>query len=157
VAQKIRVYFAAPLFTQAEWQWNSRLAKELRKLKLKIILPQDRAKPMLNGDEQFNPRALFEANVSEIEKCDVVLAIFDHADPDSGTSWECGYAYKTGRPVVGLRTDLRAGGDDSERPVNLMLSMGCKEFLVVPFNKRDDLMFVARQVSELLVKAATAA
>lgn len=152
---KLRVYFAAPLFTQAEWQWNLKLASELRKLKLEVILPQDRAEPMLTGDERFNAQTLFHANVSEIERCDVVLAVFDHADPDSGTSWECGYAYKASRPVIGLRTDLRAGGDDSDRPVNLMLSIGCREFLVVPPNKRNDVGFIARELRDLIAKTTT--
>lgn len=152
MSKKIRVYFAAPLFTQAEWQWNSRLAKELRK-SITVILPQERAEAMLRGNEPFDPKVLFEANVSEIENCDAVLAVFDQADPDSGTSWECGYAYKAGRPTVGLRTDLRPGGDDSKRPVNLMLSMGCKEFLAVPLDKRDDLLFIARHLRDLLHRA----
>ncbi len=154
--KKIRAYFAAPLFTQAEWQWNLRLAKELRKLKINVILPQDRAEPMLNGKEQFDPGVLFGANVSEIDNCDVVLAVFDHPDPDSGTCWECGYAYKAGRPIVGLRTDLRPGGDDPKRPVNLMLSLSCKEFLAVPLDKRDDLLFIARHVADLLHRATGA-
>lgn len=157
MSKRIRVYFAAPLFTQAEWQWNSRLAKELRKSKINVILPQDRAAAMLNGNETFDPKVLFEANVSEIESCDAVLAVFDQADPDSGTCWECGYAYRTGRPIVGLRTDLRPGGDDSSRPVNLMLSLSCKEFLVVPLDKRADLLFIARKLSDLLHRATMAA
>jgi nucleoside 2-deoxyribosyltransferase len=155
MSKRIRVYFAAPLFTQAEWQWNSRLAKELRKSKINVILPQDRAEAMLNGNEAFDPKLLFEANVSEIESCDVVLAVFDQADPDSGTCWECGYAYRMGRPIVGLRTDLRPGGDDSSRPVNLMLSLSCKEFLVVPLDKRDDLFFIAQHLTDLLQRATT--
>jgi len=156
VAKTIRVYFAAPLFTQAEWQWNLKLASELRKLKLQVVLPQDRAAPMLTGDERFDAQTLFHANVSEIEKCDVVLAVFDHADPDSGTSWECGYAYTASRPVIGLRTDLRAGGDDSDRSINLMLSIGCREFLVVPLNKRNDIGFIARHVRDLIIRTTTA-
>ena len=153
MSKKIRVYFAAPLFTQAEWLWNSRLAKELRKSRINVILPQERAEPMLRGNEPFDTKVLFEANVSEIENCDAVLAVFDQADPDSGTCWECGYAYRAGRPIIGLRTDLRPGGDDSKRPVNLMLSMGCKEFLAVPLDKRDDLLFITRHLTDLLHRA----
>src|SRR5205823_14414797 len=42
-APKIRVYFAAPLFTQAEWQWNEHLREELQKHQLEVTLPQERA------------------------------------------------------------------------------------------------------------------
>src|SRR5438309_970678 len=138
---KVCIYFAGPLFTQAEWMWNARLASELRKLNLDVILPQDRAKPMLNGTQKFDARAVFVANITGIDNAEVVVAIFDQADPDSGTCWECGYAYGLGRPIIGLRTDIRRCGDDPNAQVNLMLSESCNEFLEVPFNKRDDVLW----------------
>lgn len=147
---KTRIYFAAPLFTQAEWQWNSRLAEELRRLGLTIILPQKEAEPMLKGEKTFDAATLFSLNTSEIEKADIILAILDQADPDSGTCWECGYAYKVGRPIVGLRTDFRPAGDDAERPVNLMLGRSCKGFVAVPPHKIDDLTYVAEQVVKVI-------
>lgn len=147
---KTRIYFAAPLFTQAEWQWNSRLAEELRRLGMNVILPQADAEPMLKGKKSFDAADLFSSNISEIEKADVVLAILDQADPDSGTCWECGYAYKAGRPIVGLRTDFRPAGDDPARPVNLMLGRSCKGFVAVPPNKIDDLSYVAEQVVKVI-------
>lgn len=52
---KTRIYFAAPLFTQAEWQWNSRLAEELRRLGMNVILPQADAEPMLKGKRALTP------------------------------------------------------------------------------------------------------
>ena len=45
----------------------------------------------------------------------------DGADPDSGTCWECGYAYGIGKPVVLFRSDRRASGDSSDMPYNAML------------------------------------
>jgi nucleoside 2-deoxyribosyltransferase len=142
-----RIYFAAPLFTQAEWLWNQRLAIELTKLNFEIILPQKRAEPMLFGTEEFNPLTLFDDNVAGIDASDLVLAVFDQADPDSGTCWECGYAYKSGKPIIGVRTDLRRIGDDSESSINLMLSKSCKALIEVPFDKREDLVWVAQSFS----------
>lgn len=146
MTENIRVYFAAPLFTQAEWQWNLHLAESLRELNLDVALPQSRAEPMLNGNEAFDARILFKANTSGIDAADIVLAVLDQADPDSGTCWECGYAYKAGCPIVGLRTDIRRVGDDPNSSVNLMLSQCCDEILEVPLNKRDDLLWVAHQI-----------
>lgn len=144
-----RIYFAGPLFTQAEWQWNARLAKELNDIGFDVVLPQVRAEPMLFGDEPFNPSVLFSANVEEIENADMVLAVLDQADADSGTCWECGYAYKAMRPIIGLRTDIRKAADDPSG-VNLMLSQSCARFLAVPYEKRDDLAWVANQLAELI-------
>jgi nucleoside 2-deoxyribosyltransferase len=144
----MKIYFAAPLFTQGEWQWNKNLAREIEKLDsgLEVILPQNDAEPMLKGKVEFDPCALFKNNVEKIDSADVVLAIFDQADPDSGTSWECGYAYKK-LPVIGLRTDIRGGGDSSSN-VNLMLLFGCKEYINIPMDKIDDLSFIAKEIIE---------
>jgi nucleoside 2-deoxyribosyltransferase len=150
MGEKLNVYFAAPLFTQAEWLWNLNLAQALRELDLDVTLPQSRAEPMLNGEELFNSRILFEANTSGIDEADIVLAVLDQADPDSGTCWECGYAYKAGRRIVGVRTDIRRAGDDPNASVNLMLSQCCDEMLEIPLNKRNDLLWVAHQLANLI-------
>jgi nucleoside 2-deoxyribosyltransferase len=141
---------------QAEWQWNERLRNELRKLRLEVILPQDWAVPMLNGSVPFDPDALFTANIAGIDLADVVVAVLDQADPDSGTGWECGYAFRAGRPIVGLRTDLRAAGDDPAARTNLMLSRSCQEIIQLPLEKRDDIKWVAEKIAGA-VRAAKAA
>ncbi len=85
-----------------------------------------------------------------------MLAILDHPGPDSGTSWECGCAYKCGRPIVGLRTDFRPAGDNPDRPVNLMLAMSCKEVYEVLLDKRGDLEHLAQHAAEPLRRAVGA-
>jgi len=149
MVNKRRIYFAAPLFTQAEWLWNLQLAEKLRAFNFDIILPQLRAEPMLLKKESFDPLILFAANVQEIDQADIVLAILDQADPDSGTCWECGYAYKAGKPIIGLRTDIRNSADDPSG-VNLMLFHCCAKFLLVPLEKRSDIDWVALRLSELV-------
>jgi len=143
-----RIYFAAPLFTQAEWQWNNRLSAELAKLNFEVILPQRSAEPMLQGSRPFNASALFSLNREEIDRADLVLAVLDEADADSGTSWECGYAYKSGRPILGLRTDIRRTGDDPNASVNLMLSQSCKQLIQVPLQRINDLSWVAQKIAD---------
>jgi nucleoside 2-deoxyribosyltransferase len=61
-------------------------------------------------------------NTELIHRCDGVLAILDGVDVDSGTAAEVGYARAIGKPVVGLRTDLRPGGDNPATPVNLQVA-----------------------------------
>ena len=144
--QHVIVYLAGPLFTQAEWQWNVRLAQKLREGSLDVILPQDESIPMLSGLKPFDADALFRVNVESIDRADVVVAIFDGVDVDSGTAWECGYAFKARRPVIGVRTDIRAGGDDPKATVNLMLSISCATIVSVPYGIRDDLDWVAAEI-----------
>lgn len=125
----LAIYFAAPLFTHAERLWNAEVARLLRSKGYRVILPQEGAMEMLAGKESFSAHTLFKLAVESLEECNIVLAILDSPDPDSGTAWECGYATKLGRPIVGVRTDLRKGGDDAERPVNLMLAQSCVDFI----------------------------
>jgi nucleoside 2-deoxyribosyltransferase len=35
------------------------------------------------------------------------MAMMDGPDPDSGTCWEVGYAYRSKKPIVQVRTDSR--------------------------------------------------
>jgi nucleoside 2-deoxyribosyltransferase len=132
-----KIYFAGPLFSQGEWEWNKRLAQKLRK-DFTVILPQEAAEPMLKGKQTFDAHALFAANIRGIDEADVVVAILDQADPDSGTCWECGYAYAIKRPIIGVRTDIRRASDDPHGSVNLMLTQSAKRFILVEFKDLDD-------------------
>jgi nucleoside 2-deoxyribosyltransferase len=152
-AASIRIYLAGPLFTQAEWQWNQRLKEELESRGVSVLLPQERAEPMLAGKENFDPTILFKENLAGIGKAKAVVAIFDGADVDSGTAWECGYAYKLGRPVIGVRTDIRAGGDDPKAAINLMLSLCCYRTLMIPGECRADAEWVASRIVDALKEA----
>jgi len=57
-----------------------------------------------------------------IDCSDAVIAIMDGPDPDSGTCFECGYAYGTNKPIFTVRTDSRNSGDSFEPRFNLMLT-----------------------------------
>ena len=53
-------------------------------------------------------KQIFNKDVEGIDWAEVVVANMDGPDPDSGTCWECGYAYRK-KPVILFRTDFRAG------------------------------------------------
>jgi len=55
---------------------------------------------------------------------DIVVAVIDGADADSGTAWEMGYAYAHNKPVIAVRTDFRRVGMHEQ--VNLMLEESSK-------------------------------
>ena len=80
-----------------------------------VFLPQQQCEGLVS------PRDIFSACVNGLSGSQIVVAVLDGADADSGTCWECGYAYAKGMKVVGLRTDVRKGGDDGSG-LNLMLS-----------------------------------
>jgi nucleoside 2-deoxyribosyltransferase len=122
----VRVYFAAPLFTQAERRWNRELARQIEsELGCTVVLPQD----ICVGGKKNAPRHFAQIHhtcIEGVKSCDAMVAILDGADADSGTAFEVGYAYALGKPVIAVRTDYRK---QQERGTNLMLARGCQAYV----------------------------
>ena len=70
---------------------------------------------------RFDP--IGKACLDHLAKADVVLAILDGPDADSGTCFEAGWAVARGIPVIGLRTDWRPAEDGA---ANCMLTRTCR-------------------------------
>jgi nucleoside 2-deoxyribosyltransferase len=68
----------------------------------------------------------------------------DGPDPDSGTCWECGYAYRK-KPVVVFRTDFRGGHETlGERPELMKHNADAYNFMLIESAaRRLDLPFTA--------------
>lgn len=60
-------------------------------------------------------------NREMIDAADILLAVLEGVDVDSGTASEIGYAMARGKPVLGYREDLRQSGENSNAPVNLQV------------------------------------
>ncbi|MFA5332011.1 MAG: nucleoside 2-deoxyribosyltransferase [Methanoregula sp.] len=115
---KYRIYVAAPLFSEAERSYNTALADLLRSHYYEVFLPQE------SGDNHAvrsreEHRRIFLRNRKAIHDSDIIVAVLDGADADSGTAWEMGYAAALGKKVVAIRTDFRMAG--MYERVNLML------------------------------------
>jgi len=97
----MKLYFAGPFFTTPERTWNADVVAALRAGGHEIFLPQEQ-EPDTDGP------GIFATDVGGIDWSDGMVAIMDGPDPDAGTAWEVGYAYGTKKPIVLVRTDLRA-------------------------------------------------
>ncbi|HNX16830.1 MAG TPA: nucleoside 2-deoxyribosyltransferase [Methanoregula sp.] len=120
---KYRIYLAAPLFSDAERTYNAAIAELLRSHYYEVFLPQETGDNHAIRDRQEHAR-IFNRNRKAIRDADIMVAIIDGADADSGTAWEMGYAAALKKPVVALRTDFRMAG--SHERVNLMLEEASK-------------------------------
>jgi nucleoside 2-deoxyribosyltransferase len=120
----MRLYFAGPLFSAAERDWNAELATALRSGGHEVFLPQDKETGM-------DAAGIFSTDVGGIDSADALVAIMDGPDPDAGTAWEVGYAYGK-KPIVLVRTDIRTQGGSSG-PYNPMLSQAATIRLDLPF------------------------
>lgn len=115
---RYRVYLAAPLFSEAERRFNEALREFLQARFYDVYLPQESGEDG-NTRDPSSQQDMFDMHVRALDEADVVVAVVDGADADSGTSWEMGYAYARGKSVIALRTDFRRSG--LHEHVNFML------------------------------------
>jgi nucleoside 2-deoxyribosyltransferase len=135
----MKLYFAGPLFTAAERDWNVALAGALRDAGHEVFLPQEQ-------EPGKDAPGIFSTDVGGIDWADALVAIMDGADPDSGTCWEVGYAYRK-KPIVLVRTDLRRNEGSGGSGYNPMLTESATlriEAVAAPIDE------VARQLLETL-------
>jgi nucleoside 2-deoxyribosyltransferase len=110
----MRIYFAGPLFNAAERDWNVALASALRAAGHEVFLPQEQ-------EPGKDAAGIFATDVGGIDWAEGLVAIMDGADPDSGTCWEVGYAYRK-KPIVLVRTDMRRNQGSGGSGYNPMLT-----------------------------------
>src|ERR1700685_2293065 len=115
-----KLYLARPLFTVAAQTSTAALARFLESHGFEVWLPQEHEPRQ--AAKRNRAKAIFQMNVAALDASDLVVACMDGPDPDSGTAWECGYAYAKSKPIVCYRTDFRVSGDTEGAPYNLMLS-----------------------------------
>lgn len=129
---RYHVYLAAPLFSEGERVYNQLIRDQLVRAGQQVYLPQEIGDDLTSRD-LGTTRAIFLENLTALSGSDLVVAVIEGADADSGTAWEIGYAYARGIPVVALRTDFRAVGTNER--VNLMLEQSA-----VVVTDREDLV-----------------
>jgi len=118
--RKKTIYLAGPLFTHAELEFNRKLKDLLEGQGFSVFFPQEDAEDAKIEHDRHNQALIFKHCVEGVDISDLVVAVLDGVDVDSGTAWEIGYAYAKGKPVLGLRTDFR---ELSNGVVNLMIEL----------------------------------
>ena len=140
----MKIYLAGGLFTAGEREFNRRLRDFLAGFGHEVWLPQE------HEPRSRSARDIFLADVEGLDASDVVVANMDGPDPDSGTCWECGYAYQK-KPIVVYRTDFRRAGDAADSAYNLMLTASADE-VVDASGDFDDLGAVAAKINAAIAK-----
>ena len=128
------IYFAGPLFSDAERAFNAMLTERLEQANFEVFLPQrdgaERDKPpydRMSADERRH--AMFELDKRKIFECDIFLFVLDGRVPDEGACVELGlaHAHKELRGIkkfiVGLHTDARAAFLSSKFNPMLLVSL----------------------------------
>lgn len=128
----MKVYLAGPLFTRPEQDWLGALAARLRSAGHEVFVPHEGQTP--------NPTAqqIFDRDMEGLDWSEAVVAVMDGADPDSGTAWECGYAYARSKPIVTFRSDFRRPGESRDVAFNLMLWCSADAHVERPLGSADE-------------------
>ena len=105
------LYFAAPLFSEAELAYNLDVAAILER-HVDVDLPQrdggkvvDLVAKGVEKDAAF--RSIYDRDVQALKEADALFLLLDGRTVDEGAAFELGYAVALGKHCVGLQTDPR--------------------------------------------------
>lgn len=114
-----KIYLASPLFTKYEKENVIATAMKLRLEGHEVYVPMEHQ--IENAWDYKNyvwANMVFEEDVKAIKECDEVYCIYYGLYSDSGTAWECGFAYGIGKPITLI--------DMANEEVSLMMINGAK-------------------------------
>jgi nucleoside 2-deoxyribosyltransferase len=141
-ANTVKIYMASPLgFSEAGRSfYNGTLIAEVTRLGYEVVDPwklTDQAKidavqKMPCGPARHDAWQKLNAEIggnnrTGINESDLVFAVLDGVDVDSGTASEIGYAFAKGKPILGYRGDFRLSGDNEGAIVNLQVEYFIRE------------------------------
>ena len=130
------VYLASPLgFSPETRPYLERIKKRLGDLHCEVFDPWAqtqfaaaiaRAHALTDHAERCAAFAAIAAGIGRVNEdgirgAQLLLAVLDGAEVDSGTASELGFAAALGKRCYGLRTDIRDCGDFTGIPVNLQV------------------------------------
>lgn len=96
----MKLYLASPLFTDFEKSMVKTSAKFLRDKGYEVYVPmKHQIEDAWTLPNHIWGRAVFDEDIKAIRECDAVVCIYYGLYSDSGTAWECGFAYGIGKPV----------------------------------------------------------
>ena len=118
----MKIYLASPFFNKNEIENINKAVEILKEKGLEVFIPMEHdVEDKENLTNAQWAEKIFEFDKNGIDECDAVVLLYGGMYSDSGTAWECGYAYATGKRVVVCCYE------DSE--TNLMIVNGSHAFL----------------------------
>jgi len=97
----MRIYIAAPFFNERQLEIVKSLEGWLDYLGIDYFSPRSQGKPLkdMSGKELLKARGeVFQNNVDNMEACSHMIACVE--EKDTGTSFEIGYFFKSGKPII---------------------------------------------------------
>ncbi|RTQ93463.1 nucleoside 2-deoxyribosyltransferase [Lysinibacillus telephonicus] len=121
----MKAYLANGLFSIGDRLLNELLAKELRSAipTLDLYVPQEN--DAINDKQAFaNSLAIADADMEKLRDSDVLVAVLDGIEIDSGVAAEIGVFSTYNRPIIALFSDVRQLGRDNQQKINALIEDG---------------------------------
>ena len=130
-----KIYLASPFgFSESTFSFMNKFEQALEELQFIILNPwklcsiddfkeideiQD-PKMKIEKLKELNYK-IGERNENSILESDIIIAILDGIDVDSGTASEIGYACAKGKKIYGYRNDFRQAGENLGSIINVQV------------------------------------
>lgn len=127
----MKAYLANGLFSLGDRYVNEQLAKAIRQAIPGITLYVPQENDAINDKTAYaDSTSIAEADLSMLQQSDVLIAVLDGVEIDSGVAAEIGAFSMLNRPIVGLFTDVRQQGRDNEKKIHALIADGVENQFV---------------------------
>lgn len=124
-------YLANGLFSMGDRYVNEQLAKAIREAVPEIDLYVPQENDAINDKAAYaNSELIAEADLSKLEESDILIAVLDGIEVDSGVAAEIGAFSMLQRPIVGVFTDTRQQGRDNQKKIDALIEDGLENQFV---------------------------
>lgn len=121
----MKAYLANGLFSMGDRYTNEVLATAVREAVpgIELYVPQENG--AINDKSAYaDSLAIAHADMEKLEESDVLIAVLDGVEIDSGVAAEIGAFSMLKRPIIGVFTDVRQQGRDNSKKIDALVADG---------------------------------
>lgn len=121
----MKAYLANGLFSIGDRYVNEVIARELRAAIPQIDLYVPQENDAINDKNAYaDSLAIAEADLNSLKESDVLIAVIDGVEIDSGVAAEIGAFAMLNRPIVALLSDVRQQGRTNTKKIDALIADG---------------------------------
>lgn len=127
----MKAYLANGLFSLGDRLVNEQLAVAIRDAisSIELYVPQEN--DAINDKTAYaDSLAIAQADLEMLQKSDVLVAVLDGVEIDSGVAAEIGAFAMLDRPIIGVFTDVRQQGRDNMQKIEALVRDGIENQFV---------------------------
>ncbi|WP_409369698.1 nucleoside 2-deoxyribosyltransferase [Lysinibacillus sp. 38-6] len=127
----MKAYLANGLFSLGDRLVNERLAAAIRQAvpNIELYVPQEN--DAINDKSAYaDSLAIAQADLEMLQKSDVLVAVLDGVEIDSGVAAEIGAFSMLNRPIIGVFTDVRQQGRENMMKIEALIRDGIENQFV---------------------------